>query len=218
MIKLVKNNWNKINFRDYKEILEISEDSNIDDVEKSIRVISILSETPLEELYNKPYRELESIQGLEFIYSKYEPKNKSVTEVCLDGKKYKIFTTPSDMTVSQYTDLQLYSKNIKEPDLSVYLLSTIIVPKGSKYNDGSYNIEELREKIWEMSVADIIDISFFLIRNCTSLIVDTLESSLLMTQMWIMTMPKEVVKKMKEEQDQMKKTIKTLRDYWGGYR
>jgi hypothetical protein len=113
--------------------------------------------------------DLDSVEGLtqvdlekiksEFGFIYAEPKGEHKKEYTINGLKFKLLINPKDITAAQYIDLQTYTKDpIKNLP---QIFAVMLIPKGGKYNDGSYDFEELVKSVGEkISIEDAY--SFFL--------------------------------------------------------
>lgn len=75
----------------------------------------------------------------------------------LNGAKYYANFDTTKMTTAQFVDFQNYTKN----NDFIGCLSVCMRPKGSSYNDGTYDIEKLKTDIGYMPITKALTISFF---------------------------------------------------------
>lgn len=169
-------NFNKLSIGLYQEILAVNSDESLEDIDKQVRIISLLSGVAEEEILHLPIPEYKEL----VIKSSFlDPHNISYHSV---AKKYLVggmelipVTDFRKLETCQYIDFQTFA-----PDLDNHLvefLSVILVPKGHRYNEG-YDILEVQKAIREeMSVADAVSISGFFLTWCRRSIQDSLNSS-----------------------------------------
>lgn len=85
-----------------------------------------------------------------------------VTEIkkkyVINGHKYHLYGNLTKFTASQYID---YSNHINNKNDISMILSTVLVPKGHKYNDG-YEMFDVINDIKKMSVVEANTIAFFM--------------------------------------------------------
>ena len=168
--------YNKLTLWKYMEIQEISRNESLEDIDKQVQILSILTGVAEEEILHLPiqdYKEL--VTKSDFL----DPENINYHPV---AKKYllgKFELIPCrdfrKIETCQYIDFQTYA-----PDLDKYLvefLSVILVPKGHRYNEG-YDILEVQKAIREeMSVSDGVSLAGFFFTWCRKSIKDSLNYS-----------------------------------------
>lgn len=168
--------YNKLTLGKYMEIQEVSRNESLEDIDKQVQILSILTGVAEEEILHLPiqdYKELVSKSGF------LDPENINYHPV---AKKYllgKFELIPCrdfrKIETCQYIDFQTYA-----PDLDKYLvefLSVILVPKGHRYNEG-YDILEVQKAIREeMSVSDGVSLAGFFLTWCRKSIKDSLNYS-----------------------------------------
>lgn len=168
-------NYNRLTIGKYMEIQAVSKDDSLEDIDKQVQILSILTGVAEEEILHLPigeYKEL--VARSQFL----NPENVPTRQV---AKKYLVgdfqlipVTDFRKLETCQYIDFQTYA-----PDIDKYLvefLSVILVPKGHRYNEG-YDILEVQKAIREdMSVSDGISIVGFFFIWCRRSIQDSLNS------------------------------------------
>lgn len=169
-------NYNRLTLGQYIEIQEISKDDSLEDIDRQVQILSVLTGMPSEEILHLPIHEYKEL----VIKSQFlNPENITYHPI---AKKYilgKFELIPCrdyrKLETGQYIDFQTYA-----PDLDRYLvefLSVILVPKGHRYNDG-YDILEVQRAIREeMSVSDGVSLAGFFLTWCRKSIVDSLNYS-----------------------------------------
>lgn len=169
-------NYNQLTLGKYMEIQEVSRNESLEDIDKQVQILSILTGVAEEEILHLPlpeYKELVVKSGF------LAPENINYHPV---AKKYilgKFELIPCrdfrKIETCQYIDFQTYA-----PDLDKYLvefLSVILVPKGHRYNEG-YDILEVQRAIREeMSVSDGVSLAGFFLTWCKKSIKDSLNYS-----------------------------------------
>ena len=168
--------YNKLTLGKYMEIQEVSRNESLEDIDKQVQILSILTGVAEEEILHLPlpeYKELVVKSGF------LDPENINYHPV---AKKYilgKFELIPCrdfrKIETCQYIDFQTYA-----PELDKYLvefLSVILVPKGNRYNEG-YDILEVQKAIREeMSVSDGVSLAGFFLTWCRKSIRDSLNFS-----------------------------------------
>lgn len=169
-------NFNRLTLGLYQEIQAVSSNESLDDIDKQVQILSILTGEAEEEILHLPiteYKELVVKAGF------LDPQNITCHPI---AKKYLVgrfelipLRDFRKMETCQYIDFQTYA-----PDLDNHLvefLSVILVPKGHRYNEG-YDIMEVQKAIREeMSVSDGVSLAGFFLTWCRKSIQDSLNYS-----------------------------------------
>lgn len=169
-------NYNKLSLGQYQEIQGVTKSDTLEDIDKQVQVLSILTGVAEEEILHLPITEYKEL----VIKSAFlDPENLKPHPV---AKKYLVggfelipVTDFRKLETCQYIDFQSYA-----PDLDNHLvefLSVILVPKGHRYNEG-YDILEVQKALREeMSVTDGVSIAGFFLTWCRRSIQDSLNYS-----------------------------------------
>lgn len=169
------------NYRDlpigmYLDICEIDSRTDIDELHKQVSIISILSGMAEEDIYNLPLEDYKEMASKTHYLS--HPYDGSV----ITAKSYicgKFALVPVEdfkkVTTAQYIDFQTFAKDGEK--MVVELLSTMLIPKGKKYNQ-DYDVLEVQSALREhMSVADALTLFAFFFVKYRQLIKDSLTYS-----------------------------------------
>jgi len=160
----------------YMEIQAIAKQEGLEEIDRQVQILAILSGKYEEEILHLPIGEykrmVEKASFLSAPEMNYHPISKKYLvggfELCpvRDFRK---------LEAGQYVDFQTYA-----PDLEKYLvefLSVILVPKGHRYNEG-YDVMEVQKAIREeMSVTDGISLAGFFLNWCRQSILNSLNFS-----------------------------------------
>lgn len=161
MIKII-DNYRNLPVGKWLEILELSKDENVDALEQQVKTISILTGLTEDEVLDLPIMEYKSLASKTmFLEKEYDGKLQIAKSYGLNGMELIPVKDFSKITTAQYVDYQTFSK---EGDMYlVQTLSTLLVPKGKKYNDG-YDMDAVQQAIRDnLSVADVLSLyAFFL--------------------------------------------------------
>ena len=169
-------NFNRLTLGMYQEIQAVSSNESLEDIDKQVQILSILTGEAEEEILHLPiteYKELVVKAGF------LDPGNITYHPI---AKRYMVgrfelipLRDFRKMETCQYIDFQTYA-----PDLDNHLvefLSVILVPKGHRYNEG-YDIMEVQKAIREeMSVSDGVSLAGFFLTWCRKSIQDSLNYS-----------------------------------------
>lgn len=166
-------NYRALPLGKYLAILELTENTELDDLTRQVEIISILAGTSADDILNLPIDE----------YKECVIKSRFLTRVfpgnLIIAKSYKVgdfdllpVTKYDKITTAQYIDFQQFIKEGKSRFAE--LLSCLMIPKGKKYNDG-YDITEVHEAIKQhLSAADTLSLSAFFLRKLKQLMEDSL--------------------------------------------
>jgi len=166
------------NYRDlpigmYLDICEIDRREDIEELHKQVQILSLLTGAAEEDIYILP------LEDYKVLAAKSNYLRKPYDGEILMAKSYKVGTftlIPVEdfrkITTAQYIDFQTFSKEGEKR--VVELLSTMLVPKGCKYNQG-YDVIEVQKAIREeMSVAEALTLFAFFFVQYRQLIKDSL--------------------------------------------
>lgn len=169
-------NYNKLNLGRYLEIQAVSKDESLEEIDKQVQIISILTGVAEDEILHLPIGEYKELVAKAAFLSPDTISYKQVARKYLVGGFELIPVTDfRKLETAQYIDFQTYA-----PDLDKYMvefLSVILVPKGHRYNEG-YDILEVQRAIREeMSVTDGVSVAAFFLTWCRKSIKDSLNYS-----------------------------------------
>lgn len=138
----MKKSWKDVNIKEYYVITDIFNDKTTSDLEKEIKLLSLLSNVSEEEIeeysYNKLKKELDNYSFVQDMPTEQIIKN----EYKIGDKVYTMCKNVNKLTVAQYADIDTVSKM---DDITKHLhviASILFVEKGKKYAD-----EDSEEKI-----------------------------------------------------------------------
>lgn len=176
-IKII-DNYKDLLLGDYMDIVSIMNDEGIDELDKQVKVISIL--TGLEESYilDLPIAKYQQLAvKLNFLYGDL-PQEARLAKSYRIGKFELIpVTDMRKVTTSQYIDFQSLHQAGFESHF-VEILSCILIPKGKKYCQ-DYEILEVQNAIRTgLSVFDSASMYAFFLLSCRKSMKDMLTYSL----------------------------------------
>lgn len=200
------NNWNGVPIALYNELMDILRMDYPTEWEREINIIALLEGIDVDEIYDweitkvKKYRE-ELVWLNEFNFDKHFNSKK----ITIANKTYNLNVDSNTMTTAQYIDFQIYWGKEDRGKYLPEILACFIVPENSKYNDGSYDLEELINLIRNtISIALANSICFFFLKKwMTSLAATACYGVIRMKK----TMRKE---KNKEKKEEMKKKLEEM--------
>lgn len=185
----IKNNWDEITWREFEQLEQIL-GADIPLNYKSVHLVSLLSNTPIEEIELLPITEFQKLlPHIEFL--KTEPETHSHKfEYTINGRDYEFRGEFYNLTTAQYIDYRSYMD--EEMKDITKLMSVFIIPKGHDYNDG-YDMEQVKNDIGDMCWLDVRACTFFF-RILLGVYILTLKSSLVEGMKKNKKMPKKLKK------------------------
>lgn len=148
----------------YLEICEIARDENVDPLTEQVKIISILTDESEEDILRLPIAEYKDMsRRLTFLSEAYDGETRIAKSYRIGGMELIPEKDLSKITTAQFIDFQTFSKEGER--YYVEVLSTLMIPKGKKYNDG-YDIADVHKAIREnLSVADVLSLSAFFLEK-----------------------------------------------------
>ena len=169
------------NYRDlpigmYQEICDIDRREDLEEINKQVCIISILSGMAEEDILDLPLDEYKALAA-KTMYLSHPYEGEILTAKLYIVGKWTLVPVEDfrKITTAQYIDFQTFAadpeKNI------VQILSTMLIPKGKKYNQ-EYDVLEVQKAIKEhLSVADALSLLAFFFVWYRQLIKDSLTYS-----------------------------------------
>ena len=169
-------NYDRLTLDRYMEIQEISRNDNLEELDKQVGILSVLTGESEDEILHLPiveYKEL--VVKSAFLNPENINYHPVARKYIVGGFELIPVKDFRRLETCQYIDFQTYA-----PDLDTHLvefLSVILVPKGHRYNEG-YDLLEVQKAIREeMSVSDGVSIAGFFLTWCKQSIKDSLNYS-----------------------------------------
>ena len=176
-------NYRELPIGDYQDILALCKDESLEELDRQVKILSILTKVDEDTLLNLPIQEFKVLTSRMGFLEKDLP-----TKVIKLADSYKIgkfelvpVTDMRKVITAQYIDFQSFHQAGFE-DHFVEILSCLLVPKGKKYNQ-DYDIIEVQDAIRkDLNVHDAASLYAFFIFSCRESIKDMLTFSLQETQ------------------------------------
>ena len=176
-------NYKSLPIGDYQDILALCKDESLEELDRQVKILSILTKVDEDTLLNLPIQDFKVLTSRMGFLEKDLP-----TKVTKLEKSYKIgkfelvpVTDMRKVITAQYIDFQSFHQAGFE-DHFVEILSCLLVPKGKKYNQ-DYDIIEVQDAIRkDLNVHDAASLYAFFIFSCRESIKDMLTFSLQETQ------------------------------------
>lgn len=176
-------NYRELPIGDYQDILALCKDESLEELDRQVKILSILTKVDEDTLLNLPIQDFKCLTNRMGFLEKDLP-----TEVTSLEESYRIgrfdLVPVIDMrkiSTAQYIDFQSFHQAGFEEHF-VEILSCILIPKGRKYNQ-DYDIIEVQDAIRRnLNVHDAASLYAFFIFSCRESIKDMLTFSLQETQ------------------------------------
>ena len=171
MINII-DNYRNLPIGKYLEICELAKDESVDELTQQVKTISILTGLSEHDVLTLPILEYKELAGkTKFLEKGYDGNLQVAKSYGLGGFELIPVKDFTKITTAQYVDFQTFSK--EGDKYFVETLSTMMIPKGKKYNDG-YEIADVHNAIRDnLSVADVLSLSAFFLDKCVKSIKDS---------------------------------------------
>ena len=169
-IKII-DNYNELSIGKYMDICNLCRDEYMEEIDRQVAIISILTDRTDEEILNLPIVEYtELVKKSRFLEEGTSSAHARISKNYLVGEFELIPATDiNKITTAQYIDFQTFSK--RGEDSIVELLSCFLIPKGKKYCQ-DYDVIQVQKAIHDyLSVSNVMSLSaFFLLSYRESMI------------------------------------------------
>lgn len=169
-------NYTKLPLGKYMDILAVSRDETLEELDKQVRILSILSGLSEEEVLHLPigdYKEM--VIASRFLEDADYTRHRIAKKYSIGGWDLIPVTDYRKIETCQYVDFQTFVADME--NRMVELVSVLLVPKGHRYNEG-YDILEVQKAIRDnMSVSDGVTLVAFFLTLCKRSIADLLNYS-----------------------------------------
>jgi len=157
----------------YEHLSKIAE-SDTDDIEKQIQMVSVLTGKTTKEVEDLPISEYHDL-AKKTVFLMREPEIEQIKSntVKINERVYVITNDVTKITTAQYIDFQEYMKQGKN---LANVLSTLLVPKGEKYGDADFL--EVKKDIERLPICTALGLNAFFLQRFAKLIANTLHCSI----------------------------------------
>lgn len=209
----MKLSWNEMTVADYIRLREISKLQMATEDEKNLMVAALIAETPYQEILQLPLdKARELMDKTEFLLQQPVP-GKTKRKYELNGRTYRLFKDPGEMSVAQYIDFAAIEKEGFDK-MPAEMLAIFLVPEGHQYNDG-YDKEQQIEDMLDMPITEALGVcSFFTKRLSKS--INLILTALRLRIKWMrITAKKEDREMMKALETQMRLYLNEIEHIYG---
>jgi len=157
----------------YEHLSKIAE-SDTDDIEKQIQMVSVLTGKTTKEVEDLPISVYHDL-AKKTVFLMREPEIEQIKSntVKINERVYVITNDVTKITTAQYIDFQEYMKQGKN---LANVLSTLLVPKGEKYGEADFL--EVKKDIERLPICTALGLNAFFLQRFAKLIANTLHCSI----------------------------------------
>ena len=157
----------------YEHLSKIAE-SDTDDIEKQIQMVSVLTGKTTKEVEDLPISVYHDL-AKKTVFLMREPEIEQIKSntVKINERVYVITNDVTKITTAQYIDFQEYMKQGKN---LANVLSTLLVPKGEKYGDADFL--EVKKDIERLPICTALGLYAFFLQRFAKLIANMLHCSM----------------------------------------
>ena len=167
--------YKELKLGDYLKIVAIDRNEGLDDFDRQVGILSILTGLPEEELLHYSLADYSALaRGADFLAT----ANVETAEVRDEYKVGRYTLRPvrdfRNLETGQYIDFKTYAQDVEGHFPQV--LSVLLVPEGHRYNEG-YDVLDVQNAVCDLSTEDALAIVAFFLTSYNALIADSLNSS-----------------------------------------
>lgn len=146
-VQLKYKSWDDISISLYKEIVKVTSDKSLSDIEIEMSLLALLSGVDEDSVWSLSVMELQNLlPQLDFITDFKFNTNWKSRHIMLDNQRFSVCVDMTKFTVAQYVDFQQFWSMKDNVENMHRLLSTMLIPEGHSYNEG-YDIMEVQSII-----------------------------------------------------------------------
>lgn len=167
--------WSEISLATFDKICHIPADTK-DYSREVLKTVLNLTDQEVDLIPMIDYLDL--INRLSWM-NEYPPVNKiPKNKIVLNGKSYNVLLFPNRMTAAQFIDYRFILINDDSKLKQAKLLSVFIVPEGCKYNDGTYDFDEVSQIVNDyLNIEYALGLSYFFVMVSAVFLQASLECS-----------------------------------------
>ena len=166
-------NYKSLPLGKYLDICQVCKDESLEEIDRQVKILSILSDMPEEEILHLPipkYKEM--VVASRFLEDVDKSRHKAARLYIVGDWQLVPTLDYRKMETAQYVDFQTFAPMVETH--MAELLSCLLVPVGCRYNEG-YDILEVQQALKDnLSVTDALSLSAFFLTRYRGLIKDSL--------------------------------------------
>ena len=168
-------NYKSLPLGKYLDICQVCKDESLEEIDRQVKILSILSDMPEEEILHLPipkYKEM--VVASRFLEDVDKSRHKAARLYIVGDWQLVPTLDYRKMETAQYVDFQTFAPMVETH--MAELLSCLLVPVGCRYNEG-YDILEVQQALKDnLSVTDALSLSAFFLTRYRGLIKESLNS------------------------------------------
>lgn len=167
-ITTMKSSWDDMTVGDILFMKETEKLQLATDDEKNMMVAARLAGIDYKDFIQLPLNEVRKyMDNTEFLFTKPEAK-KARNKYLINGRTYRLFKDPAEMTVAQFIDFQSIQSDgfDKRP---AEMLAIFLVPDKHQYNDG-YDKDQQIDDMLDMSITEALGVCDFFTKRLSKLL------------------------------------------------
>lgn len=154
-------NYDEMSISTFNKIRKVLSEP-MGELDMQANVVSILSDMPVEDVYNLPLSKYEKlVYDTAFIMNPVKHSGKRIPDRIVMGDMVCHITKPREITTAQYIDYQTISSNKDKDYMWSNILACFIVPEGCKYGEGYDILDVIKWLDENMSIQQAVDVCFF---------------------------------------------------------
>lgn len=159
-------NYRDLMVGDYQDILQISKDESLEEIDRQVKIMSILTKTDEQTLLDLPIYDYKCLAARMAFLEGILPGESRLAKSYKIGKFDLVpVTDMRKVSTAQYIDFQSFHQAGFENHF-VEILSCLLVPKGKKYTQ-DYDVIEVQDAIRNnLNVFDAVSLYGFFIVSC----------------------------------------------------
>lgn len=180
-------NYKALPLGKFQQIVELKRNADIEDIDRHIKILAILTDKGEDELLRLPLPEFKLLgAAASFLDKDIEAIPHKPKKVYRVGDFDLVPTMDvTKMTAAQFIDYNTMTAGLTEKDLDAHIveiLSCFLVPKGMEYCDG-YDVAEVQAALRDnLPVFDAITMLAFFLRSSVQYVKDSLRYSVRMAK------------------------------------
>lgn len=166
-------NYKSLPLGKYLDICQVCKDESLEEIDRQVKILSILSDMPEEEILHLPIPKYKEMVAQSRFLEDVDKSRHKAARLYIVGDWQLVPTLDyRKMETAQYVDFQTFAPMVETH--MAELLSCLLVPVGCRYNEG-YDILEVQQALKDnLSVTDALSLSAFFLTKYRGLIKDSL--------------------------------------------
>jgi len=179
----VPQKWDEVSVKQYQQLMSITENKELSELEVKIRSISILTKCPLSYLSKISIKQIDRVNDTLAALTADMPNKELRNVIEIDGIEYGFVPNMNELTFGEFADMDTWIQNgyANLIDILTVLYRPVIKRSGNRYRIEEYTIDdrEDRAKIFEDSLSiDTVYGAMVFFYTIVDKHIDTIKSSL----------------------------------------